>query len=426
MTNLLYTPLLIYSFYPTPGSPTDDGITPQRAASTNVVATNSLTPIWRNIVISNVVATAGQPGMIWARAELPASNILLSKFNVTASDSANSSFKLYSVRGVQVVDCQFQGPGGTRKFDLFNAGVTFSNTSPAAAISLNGFAVTNPLAFYNQPASLTDATIFDANALSLGGSTLSNGTSLTLASTTLVNFTLGTNAARAAATGNLTLSNTLNITNGFGFGAGTYTLFTYTGSFSGSPSLGTTPAGYNYSLTNGAGKVNLVVTLPCVNPTATVSGGGTVCGGSSANIQAALTGTGPWNVTWSDGVVQSGVGTTPAVRSVSPAMTTNYTVTSLSDATGCPTGTINGSATVTVCVIAPFQITSANLMSPDQFVLTWDSLSNLTYQVQSSDSISPAVWTTDAVMTALGPALSWTNTGVSTAPRRFYRVVYIP
>ena len=509
MTNIFYTPLLIYSFYPTPGSPSNDGITPQWAASTNVGTVTGTTPTWRNIVVSNLIATAGQPGMIWARAELPASNILLNKLNVTASDSANSSFKLYSVRGVQVVDCQFLGPGGTRKVDLFNAAVTFSNTTPAPSISLNGFAVTNALAFYNQLATLTDNTIFGATALTLSGSTLSNATSLTLGSTTPVNFTLGTNAAKAAATGNLTLNDALNVTNGPGFGAGVYTLFNYAGSFSGSPTLGATPPGYNYALTNGAGKVNLVVTVPCINPTANASGGGTICSGDSANIKATLTGTSPWNVTWSDGFVQNGVASSPAMRSVSPTASTNYTVTDLSDATGCQVGTLSGnasvnvlarptanvsgggqvcggssvniqaaltgsspwdvtwsdgfvqngvssspatrivspptatnytvtalsdangclpgsltgSAAVTVCTLAPFQITSAVLIEPDQFVLTWNSISNFTYRVQSADSVTPDTWTTNALLTATGPISSWTNTGVSATPQRFYRIV---
>jgi uncharacterized repeat protein (TIGR01451 family) len=82
-------------------------------------------------------------------------------------------------------------------------------------------------------------------------------------------------------------------------------------------------------------------------PTAAVSGGGTVCaGGGSAVIQAALTGTGPWTVVWSDGVTQSNVLSSPASRAVSPASTTTYTVTSVSDAS-CA-GTASGSATVTV------------------------------------------------------------------------------
>lgn len=81
-------------------------------------------------------------------------------------------------------------------------------------------------------------------------------------------------------------------------------------------------------------------------PTAAVSGSATICAGGATTIQAALTGTAPWTVTWSDGVVQSGVTSSPATRSVSPASTTAYTVTAVSDAS-CA-GTSSGSAVVTV------------------------------------------------------------------------------
>src|SRR6185369_4985768 len=59
-------------------------------------------------------------------------------------------------------------------------------------------------------------------------------------------------------------------------------------------------------------------------PTSVASGSATICNGSSTTIQATLTGTGPWDVTWSDGVTQNGVAASPATRSVSPSSTTTY------------------------------------------------------------------------------------------------------
>src|SRR6266436_9123515 len=67
-------------------------------------------------------------------------------------------------------------------------------------------------------------------------------------------------------------------------------------------------------------------------PTSAGSGTATICNGNSTSISAALTGTGPWNVSWSDGSNQIAVATSPATRSVSPSTTTSYTVTALSDA----------------------------------------------------------------------------------------------
>src|SRR6185436_1168168 len=97
---------------------------------------------------------------------------------------------------------------------------------------------------------------------------------------------------------------------------------------------------YASAFTSGAG---------CTPPTAAVSGSATICNGGSTMISAALTGAGPWNVTWSDAVVQSGVATSPATRNVSPSTTTNYTVTALSDsACTAQAGNLTGSAVVTV------------------------------------------------------------------------------
>src|SRR5207247_6299176 len=79
------------------------------------------------------------------------------------------------------------------------------------------------------------------------------------------------------------------------------------------------------------------------------SGDATICSGDSTTIQAVLTGTGPWDVTWSDSFTQTGVSSSPATRSVSPSSTTAYTVTALTDANcAAQPGDLTGSATVTV------------------------------------------------------------------------------
>jgi hypothetical protein len=75
-----------------------------------------------------------------------------------------------------------------------------------------------------------------------------------------------------------------------------------------------------------------------------VSGGGTVCTGGSIGVQAALTGTPPWSLTWSDGFVQTGVAASPAIRTVSPQSAMVYTLATISDANG--PGLSSGSATV--------------------------------------------------------------------------------
>lgn len=98
----------------------------------------------------------------------------------------------------------------------------------------------------------------------------------------------------------------------------------------------------NYCTSGTASGSATVIVAP---PTATVSGDAAICPGGSATIQAALTGKGPWIVTWADGPILSYSSST-AIRMVSPSSTTTYSVMSVSDA-NC-TGTASGSATVTV------------------------------------------------------------------------------
>ena len=95
-------------------------------------------------------------------------------------------------------------------------------------------------------------------------------------------------------------------------------------------------------------------------PTAAVSGSATICQGGSTEISAALTGTGPWSVSWSDGVVQS-AGASPVARTVQPSATTTYTVTSVTDAHCTGTGTGTGSAVVTVGLPIAMPVVSAPL-----------------------------------------------------------------
>ncbi len=259
MTNIRYEPILIYSYYNQSGFSTPVNVSPATAAARPVAAVTTNTPLWRNIIISNLTATVsglGQAGLIWGRTELPATNITLAKIKITAP----SNFDLYNVSAVRIIDSQITLPSGNT-FSLFNAQLTVSNSSPATnLISLDGLTSSNALAFYNCPAVINDATALGANPITISSSILTNSTSLSLPGSVTANFAVGTNKAMVSVSGNLSLYNTLNITNSDGFGPGTYTLFTYTGTFSGTPVLGAQPTGYSYSLsTNTAHQINLLV-----------------------------------------------------------------------------------------------------------------------------------------------------------------------
>jgi YD repeat-containing protein len=89
-----------------------------------------------------------------------------------------------------------------------------------------------------------------------------------------------------------------------------------------------------------------VITVQSCSASATVSGSATISAGQTAQIVADLTGTAPWSITWSDGITESA---TQAhwLRTVSPTVTTTYTLTNATDATSCAANR-SGTATVTV------------------------------------------------------------------------------
>jgi fibronectin-binding autotransporter adhesin len=93
--------------------------------------------------------------------------------------------------------------------------------------------------------------------------TLTLGAGLTLAPTSVLTYELGTVSDRVNVTGNLILAGTLHVTAGPGFGPGTYTLLTYTGTLDDEAglALGTIPAGYEATISTAtAGQVRLIVT----------------------------------------------------------------------------------------------------------------------------------------------------------------------
>ena len=92
-------------------------------------------------------------------------------------------------------------------------------------------------------------------------------------------------------------------------------------------------------------------------PKAVVSGGKTICPDGLVDIQADLTGTAPWIVTWSDGVITTNT-SSPAIRNVSPVSTTIYTVTSVNDSNGV-LGIFTGDAVVTIGVAVDAAISAA-------------------------------------------------------------------
>jgi len=114
--------------------------------------------------------------------------------------------------------------------------------------------------------------------------------------------------------------------------------------------------------------------------TATIFGTQTITQGGTAELWVSLTGTGPWNVTWSDGYVMSNIsGITSVPYIVSPTTTTTYSIVSVTDAAGC--GTTSGQAVVTVsgsCTPTDPTITAPSSVAAGQtFVVTFNSPANI-------------------------------------------------
>jgi polygalacturonase len=274
MTNVKY-PIVIYSYYNSIGTPS--GITPFRASTDVVHSVTSATPIWRNISISNVTATATTGnnivGIIWGLPEMLVSNVTLSKVNLAAP---TKTFCIYNAQGIQIVDSNLSAPNTTTNtLTVYNAQITVTNSAPNTnweTITGLGSPSNSVLSLFNGQAGMGDASILGANPLlTLAGSTLTVSNNMSVGSSSSLNFGLGTNVTRTVVTGNLTLGGTLNVADGGGFTNTTYALFTYGGALAyNGLTVGTTPnASFTYTVfTSTAGQVNLVVSgsAPPVDP----------------------------------------------------------------------------------------------------------------------------------------------------------------
>src|SRR5438132_1595723 len=105
-------------------------------------------------------------------------------------------------------------------------------------------------------------------------------------------------------------------------------------------------------------------------------------GGGNATIQATLTGTAPWSVTWSDGTTQNNILISPVTRSVSPYQTTTYTITTMTGAS-C-SGTATGSAVVTVTPPAPQGVRAGMVPNGSQIVVSWTPMDADSFVIQRS------------------------------------------
>ena len=126
MTNVGF-PILVYGAYAATNREYRllHRLTPEIAAAYPAAPVTDRTPIYRDIVFSNITASA-QPdrraGLIWGLPEMPVTNVLLQGVNITA----DRPFGVYNAQGVRFVDCKISTPAGVNKLSFTNAQLTIT------------------------------------------------------------------------------------------------------------------------------------------------------------------------------------------------------------------------------------------------------------------------------------------------------------
>jgi hypothetical protein len=97
-----------------------------------------------------------------------------------------------------------------------------------------------------------------------------------------------------------------------------------------------------------SGTFSVCIEDVCDDATATISGNAAICDGGSAQMRVDFTGTPPWNFTWSNGSSSQSVttSTNPYFFTVSPTVSSNYSLTAFS--TAICQGSFSGTGSVAV------------------------------------------------------------------------------
>ena len=149
-------------------------------------------------------------------------------------------------------------------------GTVLVNNAGGSGRGLGGIIVSNGATlggtgFITGPVTVTDGVLAPGSG---GAGVLSLAGGLSMSDSATVWFECGSNSDRVDVTGDLRLGGVLNVAGLTGFGAGAYTLFTYSGALTlGAVALGPMPSGFVGAIsTNTAGQVRLAVTRiaqPC-------------------------------------------------------------------------------------------------------------------------------------------------------------------
>jgi YD repeat-containing protein len=113
-----------------------------------------------------------------------------------------------------------------------------------------------------------------------------------------------------------------------------------------------------------------------------------VRGGGSAVLSVSLSGASPRTIVWSDGFQQSNISASTITRSVSPDVTTEYALATVT-AGGCP-GSVSGTTTVTVIPAGPSSVT-ATTQENRNVLVTWTPVSGAaSYRIERAPRVGAA------------------------------------
>lgn len=113
----------------------------------------------------------------------------------------------------------------------------------------------------------------------------------------------------------------------------------------------------------------------------------TICKGSDVALTVNLTGTSPWDLTYSDGTTSFDKNISNAVDNfnVSPSSNSGFTLVSLTDANGCSATSLTGTADITV-----YEVPVANAGTDDE-------ICELVYAFDAVPSVGSGLWTYSTV-----------------------------
>jgi len=127
MTNV-GCPILVYASYLAKDRQFRDltKLTPAIAAQYPAAPVAGRTPVYRDLVFSNITATAAagrRAGLIWGLPEMNVTNVLLEQLNI----KADKPFGIFNARNVRLVDCNIVTPAGVDQIASTNAQIIVSH-----------------------------------------------------------------------------------------------------------------------------------------------------------------------------------------------------------------------------------------------------------------------------------------------------------